>query len=78
MIVLLPDGRTLGSVGMDRVFRCWRRDVMQMTMEVPFPAQLDSLEFSPDGTKAAIVDGNGRAFLLTTAESSTATDVGEN
>ena len=72
------EGRTLGTVGMDGLFGCWRRDVMQMTMEVPFSTQLLSLEFSPDGRKAATLDGQGRAFLLTAAESSTAAEVGKN
>jgi len=68
-VAYTPDGRTLGTVGLDGLFRCWRRGRMQMTMEVPFSSQLNWLEFSPDGTKAAITDAQGRAFLLTAAES---------
>ena len=59
------------TVGKDGMFRCWRRELMQMTMEVPFSSPLHLLEFSPDGTKAAIVDSQGRAFLLTAGESAT-------
>lgn len=41
------DGRTLGTVGMDGYFRCWRVEVMEATMALPLGTPLLQLRFSP-------------------------------
>ena len=65
-VAYTPDGKTIATVGSDGFFRCWRRDILQQTLEVPFRARLFFLKFSPDGTSAAVQDGSGRLFLLST------------
>lgn len=65
-VAYTSDGKTIGTVGSDGLFRCWCREILQQTMEVPFRARLYFLKFSPDGTSAAVQDGSGRLFLLST------------
>ena len=65
-VAYTSDGKTIGTVGSDGLFRCWRREILQQTMEVPFRARLYFLKFSPNGTSAAVQDGSGRLFLLST------------
>jgi len=60
-----PDGRTLGTVGMDGYIRCWRVEVMEATIVLPLGTPLQQLRFSPNGRAAAILDAKGRVFLLT-------------
>ncbi len=65
-VAYTPDGLTIGTVGTDGYFRCWRVAVMEPTMELPLGTPLMQLKFSPDGQTAAIQDREGRVFLLST------------
>jgi len=42
---------------------------MLMTLEIPLSdSGLEQLEFSPDGTQAAVEDAKSRLFLISTAQ----------
>ena len=64
-VAYTSDGKTIGTVGADGLFRCWRRDVMEMTMELSLENPLSQIKFSPDGSVALIQDTQHRLFLLT-------------
>lgn len=59
-----PDGFTIATVGEDGYFRCWRRSIMEMTLELKFPAALKDVGFTPDSRTAVIVDSDKKLYSL--------------
>lgn len=61
-----PDGLTLATVGVDGYLRCWKRDLLQLSLVLKLPSRnLTQVTFDPRGTKALVLDRNGRLFQLT-------------
>ncbi|MBL8808955.1 MAG: protein kinase [Planctomycetaceae bacterium] len=59
-----PDNLTIGTVGKDGTLRFWRRDSLQLTMELPFGTPLRKVRFLPDGGKVAVQTESQRVFVL--------------
>lgn len=63
-VAYTSDGKTIGTVGADGLFRCWRRDVMEMTIELRLANPPQQIKFSPNGRAALLQDAQQRLFLL--------------
>lgn len=64
-IAWTPDGLTLATVGVDGYLRCWKRDLLQLTMALKLPTRnLTQIAFDSTGNKALVLDRNGRLFEL--------------
>lgn len=59
-----PDGRTIATVGLDGFVKLWRRSGMELSAEIAFDRPLEDIEFSPDGTAAAVRTDDGTLYLI--------------
>ncbi len=59
-----PDGRTMATVGFDGKLKLWRCSVLESSSEIQFDSPLEDVEFSPDGTAAAVRTDDGTLYLI--------------
>jgi serine/threonine protein kinase/WD40 repeat protein len=59
-----PDGQTIATVGFDGLLKFWRRSILEMSTEIKFNSPLEDVEFSSDGTSAAIRNDDGTLYLI--------------
>jgi RNA polymerase sigma factor (sigma-70 family) len=68
-LALSPDGATVAGIGQTNAVVLWdaatgKRKTILSANDVPLPAQVCAVDFSPDGTAVAVGDDRGRAVVI--------------